>query len=251
MRILSPTILFALHGRFALHPWLDGSTVADAYGLLHTRSRLMGRTTSPVDPGAVALWEMNEAGQDWYASELGARVAWFQIGLPPGRDAILPVLAAVTEGAAAVGRVGALELGAVQVLVPLQVRSRANHLAIGADWFVHDDPQARTQVRVEVDAGEPHALSGEDLRSVLDRLRLEYVRFDDADPLHTPLTLAPEGFGDEWMGPTRTPIAFDATIPAWTVDAVGWLVTVVVECCGMVGAGGPVQVTVSRGAEQA
>ncbi|HCA85309.1 MAG TPA: hypothetical protein DEQ61_07310 [Streptomyces sp.] len=251
MRILSPTILFALHGRFALHPWLDGSTVADAYGLLHTRSRLMGLTTSPVAPAAVALWEMNEAGQNWYASELGARVAWFQIGLPPGRDAVLPVFAAVAEGAAAVGRVGTLELGAVQVLVPLQVQSKAAHLAIGADWFVNEDPQARTQVRVEVDAGEPQALSGRDLRSVLDRLRLGYVRFHDADPLRTPLMLAPDGFGDDWMGPTRTPIAFDATISAWTVDAVGWLVTVVVECCRIAGVEGPVQVTVSRDAEPA
>lgn len=245
---MSPTILIALHGRFELHPWLDAAAVPDAYGLLYLRSAMTGRIAVPVGRGSGVSWEMNEAGQDWTASRLGHRVAWFQIGLPPAPDSesAMPILAAITEGVASVGRIGSLELGAVQVLVPLQIRSRPIHPAIGADWFENEDPAARVQVRLEVDAGTEAPLPIGDLRDSLARLDRSFLQFDTVHGPDSVLGLSPNGFDDEWMGPLRSPCVLDVSISAWSVDAVGWLVQLAIEACRYLGVDGPVMVTVSR-----
>lgn len=59
--------------------------------------------------------------------------------------------------------------------------------------------------------------------------------------------LFPPVAGELWTGPGKQQITFGASVPEWTLDAIGWVVTAVVDACrrgGVITA--PVLLEVSR-----
>lgn len=51
---------------------------------------------------------------------------------------------------------------------------------------------------------------------------------------------------DRWRGRGRSPVTFEATVPEWSLDAVGWLVALFADACRHVGVETSVLVGVAR-----
>lgn len=223
------TMFAALYGE--LTPHRRGGD-RDAYALFHERSLAMGWLDG-TGTGGTGLWGMNDAGQDHPLAPAGL-AAWFQVGVEPvPGDRPLPVQPFLRCAGDAVARLGALELRAVQLLLPVQGLDTSSRpecarmpSLLTAGWFGGRDPRTRTPVRVVLDSGQAPSIP-----SVASRMRqwvddvdqdvfaCESHSPDDRDP---PVARPPfdDGF---WNGPPRHRAAFRGTLAEWSLDALGWL----------------------------
>jgi hypothetical protein len=264
------TLFAALYGELAQHPWRDPDVDPDPYILFHDRSLAMGwlddiggvvrRTAAGVEEwatGAPGLWGMNDAGQGHPRRGAGAApVVWFQVGVEPvPADRPLPVQPFLRCVGDAVSRMGALELGALQVLLPVQGLDVSSRPAPGlAPWLLttgwfRGGPGARTAVRVTLDSGRSTAVPSvaTRLRGWLGRLSQDVFRCDSQSSAgHSPLAESPPFDDGLWHGSVGHRVTFHGTLVEWSLDALGWLAAFLADLSAREGAAGPLLLTVTR-----
>ncbi len=254
MKIVSPTIIVGVYGSIHVHPWIEPEVLEeDTYSIFVSRAVSMGWSSTGPDGLTVDLWGMNDAGQDWSPRSSPTRVAWYQVGLAnPSPDGgplpIQPILACVNDS---LNRTGELALTAVQLLLPLHLCGSAQaYLISGLNWFGTSDPGVRVPIRVTLDAGE-----GEEVRqkapevlATLQRLNTGPFTINSLSPEGSvAVELNPAVVDDMWLGESRHPVTFEGTVPEWTFDSLGWVVTLFAEACRRAGVRTTVLASVSMG----
>jgi hypothetical protein len=251
MKLHNPAMLAGIYGSLTLHEWIDPTLFEeDSYSLFAARAGALGWSQRAQGP----YWGMNDAGQSWTGGMASDRVAWFQVGLPePLIGSGLPVQAVLACAEDVVSRVGFLELGGVQLLLPLHLGSvQLEDLLTQQSWFAAADPAAGSTIRVTVEAGEDGAeiagraaAIGETLSGagagpvVLDRW--------STDP-PAAAELAPPVIEDLWwLGDGRHPVTFTGTTVEWSIDAIGYAAALVAWACGERGIATPVAITIDKG----
>ena len=256
-------IMFAgLRGELTLHPWRDPDAAeSDAYSLFHSRSVAMGWITLAEDGTSGGLWGMNDAGQlgpDPNAQHPYA--VWFQVTLPrlisPAQP--LPLQPFISCVGDVVARLGRLQLDAIQVLLPLQsfaglanatLRNEALFAPISsAGWFFDSNPHAMTRVQVVLDGGENPAIRSvaDDLFQWLQRIKQTVFVCDSFSLTDDPNVLKPIFLDDRfWRGPSQHSAAFYGTLVEWSLDALGWLATLLAGASFKFGVTTPTVLTVS------
>ncbi len=251
MKVDTPTIFVGVYGTLRVHPWIDpGRMEEDAYSLFVSRAVAMGWTSTGPNGLGPVLWGMHDAGQDWTEPD-AARIAWFQVGAPePAQiDAPLPVQPVMACVGDTLGRVGRVDLSAVQLLLPVHAAGPATaHLVSGLGWFGASDPAARVPVHLTLDGGEDDVVrpAAGDLLAALRRTRTGPFDVDAVLPAVPPVAPEPAVVGDLWLGAGRHPVTFACAVPEWSFDALGWLVALFAEACRAVGVRTPVLVSVGR-----
>ncbi|WP_300011902.1 hypothetical protein [Pseudonocardia sp.] len=251
-KIVDATLMIGWYGRIVRHPWLSPDWAEeDMYSLFAAGAEAMGWSSSgPGDDDG--LWGMNDAGQD-RAGGATTRLAWFQVGLPThraGGPRPLPLQPLATCSWDAVARIGDVAADGVQFLVPLQLAGpSAGRLEAGLNPFHAADPAARTAATVTVDTGSNDIgrRRAKDLLEGMAALRTGPFRVTGPVRI-APTVDAPQPplVGDMWMGPSRHPVEFDADLPEWTPDALGWLALLVAEGARRAGIATTALVGISR-----
>lgn len=240
--IVSDTLLVAVHGSFDLHPWLDAETLTeDAYSLFTTRARAMGWLSDAMGRSPARYWAMNDAGQRWPTSD--GQIAWFQvaieISLPGGVLPVRPVLACVDD---VLRRAGRLALKGVQLLLPLHLATDASvELAASDNWFAVLPTATGTALRLTLDTGSADCTpSASRLQEVLRGLdRAGFSTGDVTADSSAAVVLNPPVVGESWLGPGHHRLTMTATVPEWTLDAVGHLALLIAEGCRRAGMASP------------
>jgi len=228
----------AVYGESATHSWLrEGVTDMDPYSLFVARSTAMGWLTPASENAAGGFWGMNGAGRDPDSdSELGSRIAWFQVSLTEPESPVRPLplqpfFSCIDD---VLRRMVDFGLGAVQATFPVPgvVPSKSVVAALieAGGWFA--DPRAEPAVRVRVTLdGEPEiGSSAADLLRWLGDVRQSVF----ADPSMAELT--------------SHRITLHGTLAEWSLPALGWLAAFLADACARAGcgAGGPVRFTAVR-----
>lgn len=260
MMIPNGTMFAGLRGELTPHSWRDPAAAeSDAYSLFHSRSVAMGWITREVESATGGLWGMNDAGQQGPDPEVQHPYAvWFQVVLPrlisPAQPLPLqPFLSCVGD---VVARMGSLQLDAIQVLLPLQsfarladVSSRYDGLFApisSAGWFFDCNPHASTRVQVILDGGQNSAIHSvaDDLFQWLQRIK-QTVFVCDSFSLTDATTALKPNFLDDAFRPSRHPVTFYGTLVEWSLDAIGWLATLLAGACFKFGVTTPLLLSVS------
>lgn len=264
------TLFAALYGELTPHPWRDPENDRDVYIRFHDRSRAMGwlddravsirQTPEGVverKVGSPGLWGMNDAGQENPASPETPLVAWFQVGLagPVAADQSLPVQPFLRCIGDVLGRMGTLDLRAVQILLPVgdldltSARDWPPSLT-DADWFDDSDPRQRTTVRVTMDSGRDPVIpsAARRLRESMNRFEQQKVFMCESHSLtdHDPLTMTPPFDAVFWNGPPQHRVSFTGTLAEWSLDAIGWLAAFLADLSAREGADTTVLFTAVR-----
>jgi hypothetical protein len=193
---------------------------------------------------------MNDASFDFSTTHQASRVAWFQVGIDEHRltGANFPFHPLLACAADSLGRVGTLDVQAVQLLVPLQTAGAPTLISSVPNWFNICDPAARIGVRVTLDSGEDPVMPQvadelAELVSTLARAPFEIEPFF-ADSAH--VQLQPEVTDGFWLGEGRHPVSFDAIAPDWTLDSIAWIANLFAESCRRIGVKTSVLINVGR-----
>ncbi len=221
---VDPTALLALHGSIRPRPWLATTDHdQDAYSLFHSRAIAMGWTPSPSGSGGGGLWGMNEADQLWSDSPGLVRLAWFQVGVVDGgaTASLIPLLRCAVD---TVSRIGEVDIGAFQMLLPVQVGESAwRHLLSCLNWFRVCEPHSRTAVRVTVDAGPAGELETRAegvLAAIGTRHTAGFAVSAFSADAGDAVVLEPELPFLESVS-AGSPVTFDTVVPEWSGEAVG------------------------------
>ncbi|MBB4682951.1 hypothetical protein [Amycolatopsis jiangsuensis] len=251
-RGIAGTLTAALYGTMTPHPWLAPDADTDAYSAFHTCSRMMGWLHD--DQERPSLWGMNDADAPTRTSGSEPNsepVAWFQVEAQRvARDQPLPAQPVLQCATAAMTRLGALELDAVQMLLPVQVLDTAD--APGpllspslrtAHWFADSDPTLRTPVQVTLDSGQSPAIPA--VSDVLASIEQPAFAVSSYENGHTPIT---PWFDDSfWNGPPQHAVVFTGTLAEWSPSAIGWLAGLTADLYARHRLTTPLLMTVQRG----
>jgi hypothetical protein len=220
----------------------------------------MGWLTKAEQGAIGGFWGMNDAGQRGPDPNAQHPYAlWFQVVLPrmisPTQPLPLqPLLSCVGD---VISRMGNLQLDAIQILMPLQsfadlaVAPSRNDILFApissTGWFFDCNPSAATRVQVVLDGGQ-----NPDIRSVAAKLFqwLQEIKqtvfvceeFSEIDAMNV---LKPH-FLDDAFRPSQHPVAFYGTLVEWSLDALGWLATLLAGVSYEFGVASPTVLTVSR-----
>lgn len=262
------TMFAALYGRLVPHAWRGPEPEHDAYSLFYHRSLAMGWLddraagtrgdgTGDHAPGAPGLWAMNDAGWDHPLAAPGAGlVSWFQVeASTPPSDRPLPVQPFLWCAENTTARAGALDLTAVQVLIPVQgldPSSRPPYATVPAmlttPWFAEHDPRSRTPVAVSINSGREPSVPAvaQRLSDHLGHLDQDVFRCGSHE-LADPHDVLPPPFDDGfWNGPPLHGALLHGELAEWSCDAVGWLAELVADTVANLGVGSPLLLTVTR-----
>jgi hypothetical protein len=257
------TLFAALYGELVPHARRDPEP--DAYSLFYHRSLAMGwlddrsAGSDVKDPmvRAPGLWAMNDAGWDHPRAASGTDlVSWFQVEAGAvADDRPLPVQPFLRCAEDASAWAGALDLSAVQVLLPVQGLDPASRppyapvpAILTAPWFAERDPRSRTPVEVSVNSGRDPVIPAVARQLTehlghLDQDVFVYESHDTAGPADVP----PPPFDDSfWNGPPRHGVVLRGELAQWSCDAIGWLAEVVADSAARLGVRSPLLLTVTR-----
>ncbi|MFF3438589.1 hypothetical protein [Streptosporangium sp. NPDC002721] len=260
------TMLAALYGELAPHPWRDPLVApSDAYSLFVARSSAMGWLAEATERVSGGLWGMNDAGQAPASGPGLARVAWFQVVLTGSvpADRPLPVQAFLACVDDVVARVGTAHPRAVRVLLPVQsleapvgTSSRVNAvmtLLQDAGWFADGDPRLRAGVRVTLDGGQDPSI-GSAAPGMLRWMREFDQDVFSCDPLPTDdddvlavddgPVLEPAVIDEVWRGSGHHRVTFHGVLAEWSPAALGWLAAFLAEAGFQHGIATPLMLTV-------
>jgi hypothetical protein len=196
--------------------------------------------------------------------------AYFQVtltNLMPGRrlapGEMLPLQPFLACAADTVGRIGTLDLQAVQVHLPVEAlhasvgaaspRSAIGTLISDAGWFADVPPRSRAPVQVTLNGGPNPAIrsAAPEMFKWMQSFRQEVfvcdsfsVSDDEARvPEHDPFPA--------WWKPGPYQATFHGTLVEWSLDAVGWLSTFLADASHQSGVSTPLMLTVGRSGHQA
>ncbi|GHC97875.1 hypothetical protein GCM10007079_51710 [Nocardiopsis terrae] len=256
------TMLAALHGELAVHPWHDPETDAsDAYSLFFARSSAMAWLTDAAPDAHGGLWGMNDAGQDDEADSPGpmTRKLWFQVSLTGSAAAErpLPTQPFLSCAGDVAARIGVLNLRALQILVPVPIRAEAGgtvtptvlSLLQEAGWLADTDSRLARRVQVILDGGQVPSIV-DAAPGMLAWMRTFEQGVFSCDP--TPARgdadeaagLVP-GIADHlWNGPGHHCVTVHGTLAEWSLDALGWLIAFLAEAGAQHGVRDPLVLTV-------
>jgi hypothetical protein len=261
MNIPNGTMFAGLHGELTLHSWRAIAAESDAYSLFHSRSVAMGWITRAVEGATGGLWGMNDAGQRGPDPEAQHPYAvWFQVVLPrlisPTQPLpVQPFLSCVGD---VVARMGSLQLDAIQVLLPLQsfdgladASSRNDGLFApisSAGWFFDCNPHASTRVQVVLDGGQSPVIRSvaAELFQRLQRIKQTVFVCDSFSLIDDTDVVKPIYIDNLWIGPPQHPVTFYGTLVEWSLDALGWLASLLAGASFKFGVTTPMLLTVSR-----
>lgn len=256
----------ALYGELVPHVWRDPDSQHDAYQMFHSRSLAMGwlddRAAGPRGGAedflvAAGLWAMNDAGWDHPLADPEANlISWFQVeasAVPSARP--LPVQPFLSCAESTTARRGAVDLAAVQVLMPVQgldVSSRPPYAAVPSmptsRWFAEPDPQTRQAITMNINTGRDASLPG-----VVQQFMDNLAQLDQDVFTCTSYVLAgreavlPPPFDDTfWNGPALNGAVLRGELVQWSCDAIGWLAEVVADSVAHLGVRSPLLFTVER-----
>ncbi|NJP68778.1 hypothetical protein [Streptomyces spiramenti] len=264
-RFSAGTMFAALYGTLDPLALVDHEPKPDAHALFYQRSIAMGWLDDRSAGGgseagmnrASGLWSMNDAGWNHpLAAADTDLISWFQVEASRvADDRPLPVQPFLQCAASATARVGAIDLSAVQILLPLGGlvdAERPPYAPVPAmqtkDWFPAGHQSIATPAQVVIASGQGYAvtdiadqladqvdsLSG----GVFDRVTLELIESGA-------LLLPP--FGDQfWGGPALRGVRMQGHLCEWTTDSIGWLSEVVGDAGARLGIQCPVLITVTR-----
>jgi hypothetical protein len=259
------TMFAALYGELVAHPWRDPGAEHDAYSLFYHRSIAMGWLDDRSAGGGIedrmlrapGLWAMNDAGWNHPNAAAGSELlSWFQVEASAvADDRSLPVQPFLRCAQDATARVGAVNLSAVQVLLPVQgidAAARAPYAPVPAvrtkEWFAGSAPRGRTPVEVSINSGRDPSIPAV-AHQLIDHLaRLDQDVFvcgseEVADSEAGPPPLFDDNF---WNGPPLHGVTLRGELVQWSCDAVGWLAEVVADCVAQLGVRSPLLLTVGR-----
>jgi hypothetical protein len=243
MKIVDDTLFAGLYGSFEPHPRIDPD--ADAYSLFVSRATAQRWLSfNAAAPSATytrqGLWAMHDAGQDWTGQP--ARIAWYQVGVHPGRP--LPIQPLLTCAEDSLTRVGTIDLQTVQLLLPIQATADAGpDLATAARQFLSANPETAHPIVVTLDSGESSEIPdrADEILTALTAIKRtgfdvhEARTIDDPAALHALthrlLGQAPPIVDELWLGEGHHAITFTAILPEWSLDAIAWFAEAVVEAC--------------------
>lgn len=230
-KLVDQAALLGIFGSIKVHPWVkDAVHDQDAYSLFHARAVSMGWAQSFSSEPGLGLWGMNEADQQWSTQSALTRLAWFQVGIlnenpeePP-----LPVAPLLRCAADCLSRVGETRIEAIQLLLPVHLGNSAwRHLVSCLNWFEICDPNLRTAVRITVDTGtselQDHAEDIVALAQANNTGGFEITSHSSDTAVS--VDLSPPVADELRLGSTRHPVTFDAVVPEWSVEALGWIST--------------------------
>jgi hypothetical protein len=212
----------ALFGELALYPTRhDPARQQDAFSLFYGRSMDLGLLTDERLERS-GLWGMNDAAAGEAAGP-PPRVAWFQVGLTG--NGLAPVVPFLAVADAVITRLGRLRLDAIQVLLP--ERTKDDRSQVDDSWFADLDPALRVPVRVTLDSADaaittaaPAIMRDQQvLFPYQDAFRCDSLSLSDEDHL----VLRPIPF--EHPGDVHHRVTFTGTLAEWSLDALGWLAT--------------------------
>lgn len=257
------TMFAALYGELVPHAWRDPEL--DAYSLFYHRSLAMGWLDDRSAGGGVedhmvrapGLWGMNDAGWNHPSAASGAGlISWFQVEASAvADDRPLPVQPFLRCAEDASARAGALNLSAVQVLLPVEGLDPASRppyapvpSILTAPWFAERDPRSRTPVEVSINSGRDPAIPA------VARQLAEHLSHLDQDvfvcrshDIAGRDDVPPPPFDDSlWNGPPRHGVVLRGELAQWSCDAVGWLAEVVADSAAQLGVHSPLLLTVTR-----
>ncbi len=253
-------VIAALYGELQLHdlcgPHADSP---DLYGLFYARSSAMGWLTEAVEGAQGGLWGMNEAEHDVSLGPSPHKVAWCQVVLTNpdavGRVPLQPLLACLGD---AVARIGTAQFSAIHVALPaLEPRRTSSDSALraltGTDmyWFLSSEPRLTTDIRMTLDGGSSAQIQAvapsmlEWMAGAQNVVALESVlpADEDLDPLD------PRFEGDTWPGPAKHRVTMRGTLTEWSLDALGWLTSLVAAAASYHGVSTPWMLTVKVDSE--
>ncbi|WP_051006698.1 hypothetical protein, partial [Nitrolancea hollandica] len=238
----SSTMSATLYGTLVLHPWRGPVAEADAYFLFYARSSAMGWLTEAWEGAVGGFWGMNEAEVSPNPELPPSCAAYFQVtltNLMPGRrlapGEMLPLQPFLACTADTVGRIGTLDLQAVQVHLPVEAlhasvgaaspRSAVGTLISDAGWFADVPPRSRAPVQVTLNGGPNPAIrsAAPEMFKWMQSFRQEVfvcdsfsVSDDEARvPEHDPFPA--------WWKPGPYQATFHGTLVEWSLNAIGWL----------------------------
>ncbi|MFD0774172.1 hypothetical protein ACFQZ2_09575 [Streptomonospora algeriensis] len=261
---MGDTMMAALHGELEPFAWSRPEVAeCDAYSLFHTRSSAMTWLADAAPDAYPGLWGMNDAGQD-SAADIRRGVTrrlWFQVSLEGSAEddralPIQPFLSCIGDVAA---RLGALDLHALQLLVPVHSRVAtgrpdAGLRAVGeligaAGWFGDTAPQSARRVKVTMDTGQdPAVVSAAPGIPPWMRRWKQSVFLCDPAPAEEAGDAA-EGLWPHladhlWTGPGRHRTTLCGTLREWSLDGLGWLAAFAAEAAWQNGVRTPLRLTV-------
>ncbi len=264
----SSTMYAALYGRLALHPWRGPVAESDAYMLFYTGSSAMGWLTEAREGASGGFWGTNEAEANPNAGLQPSRVAWFQVTLtnlmPDSR--LLPLQPFLACAGDAVGRIGTLDLHAVQVQLPVEmlhaqadavsIRSAVRTLIQDAGWFADVAPQSRVQVQVTLNGGKNPAIRAA-APEVFRRMRTfkqeafvcDSFSVSDDEALVRESASTGEFSQDQfpaWWEPGPHQATIRGTLVEWSLDALGWLAAFLAAASHQYGVSTPLMLAASR-----
>ncbi|MGP3925954.1 hypothetical protein [Streptomyces sp. 8N616] len=252
----------ALYGELVPHAWRDPEL--DAYSLFYHRSLAMGWLDDRSAGGGVedhmvrapGLWGMNDAGWNHPSAASAGLISWFQVEASAvADDRPLPVQPFLRCAEDASARAGALDLSAVQVLLPVQGLDPASRppyapvpSILTAHWFAERDPRSRTPVEVSINSGRDPAIPAvaRQLTEHLGHLDQDVFVCESHDIAGRD-DVPPPPFDDSlWNGPPRHGVVLRGELAQWSCDAVGWLAEVVADSAAQLGVHSPLLLTVTR-----
>ncbi|NEB38905.1 hypothetical protein [Streptomyces sp. SID14515] len=262
------TMFAALYGEFVPHAWHDPESEHDAYQLFLQRSLAMGwlDDRSSAVPGAApekrtivapGLWAMNDAGWSHpLAAPSSKLISWFQVEASEvASDRPLPVQPFLRCAQDTTERIGAVQLDAVQVLLPVQgvdASTRPAYAVVPSmqtpDWFGACDPRSRASVRIRIDSGRTPSVPAVASQLTRNLSRLDQGVFVGAADQRIPLDSFPTPPFDDrfWGGPPMHGIVLSGELAEWSCDAVGWLAETVADSAAHLGIRSPLLFTVAR-----
>lgn len=249
-------VVAALYGELKLHAWRDPYVESpDLYGLFYARSSAMGWLTEAVEGAKGGFWAMNEAEHDASSQVVPHMIAWCQVDLtypdPAGRVPLQPLLTCLGD---AVARIGAAQISAIQIAIPELEPGRTSSAsaldALTGDemyWFLNSEPESTTEIRVTFDGGSDPRI-GAAAPNILGWVKdaQSVVSFDTVVPADEALDPLDRFFGtDTWPGPQQNRATIPGTLVEWSLDALGWLATLVAAAASHQGVSTPWTLTIT------
>ena len=221
-----PSLLVGFYG----HWWPsrhESPRHLDAYSAFLARSTSFGLEAGPSISTASASWELQEA-ELIDRGDTAGRLSWFQVGMAPGGSHV-PVSELIACGWSVLTEFGSVSLEAVQVQVPMVGELRADERLKWSSSLVNSaagGPGATgATIHVEHGAFVPANSVVSNFDVLAGGLPVGVEEISRPEPA---MSVRPETI-DRWGWSPDAESWFKAAVAEWTVDAIAWTASAIVQ----------------------